>query len=166
MPWFDAHKRQWTREFVVNVCVHACGCATTKHLDQYRIALSELGKLHVVDWRARKTRRTSWISMGLPEGVAKSSTGLPPVRQDDGRCFRDYVIPEAQTNDRWLRNFWKCAQQERCFASFQIAFGNGISFFENFIDTTRWWGSPSKILCGNLREKNFWKLGLITSTID
>lgn len=162
MPWFDAHKRQWTREFVVNVCVHACGCATTKHLDQYRIALSELGKLHVVDWRARKTRRTSWISMGLPEGVAKSSTGLPPVRQDDGRCFRDYVIPEAQTNDRWLRNFWKCAQQER-FCLVPDRFWKWNFLFRKFhrYDTMMEVRSFQ-----DSKRKNFWKLGLITSTID
>lgn len=28
-------------------------------------------------------------------------------RQDDRRCFRDYVIPEAWTNDRPLRHFCK-----------------------------------------------------------
>lgn len=140
-----------------------CGCARTKHLDQYRIALSELGKLHVVvDWRARKTRRTSWISMGLPEGVAKSSTGLPPVRQDDGRCFRDYVIPEAQTNDRWLRNFWKCAQQERCFASFQIAFGMEFPSkifhrYDTMMGVRSFQDSSWKS-----KRKNFWKLGLMT----
>lgn len=85
-------------------------CARTKHLDRYRIALSELGKLHVVDRRARKRGLG-----GSPWDRPRASLSLQqdsPVRRDDGRCFRDYVIPEAQTNDRWLRNFWKCAEEE------------------------------------------------------
>lgn len=90
--------------------VGVCARARTKHLDRYRIALSELGKLHVVDRRARKRGLG-----GSPWDRPRASLSLQqdsPVRRDDGRCFRDYVIPEAQTNDRWLRNFWKCAEEE------------------------------------------------------
>lgn len=121
MPWFDARKRQWGLE---SWLVAACGCARTKHLDQYRIALSELGKLHVVDGRARK-RGLGGSPWDCPRPLLSLQQDSP-VRRDDGRCFRDYVIPEAQTNDRWLRNFWKCARQET--ARF------GLVRFKNFID--------------------------------